>query len=148
MISNKIYGLIFCIFLTSCYFGANESKVQIIKNFYLVSWDERDWIAYNTDDKSIYVDEKIVIGHDVFAIGNNDDFIIVKQHPCENKELHFMDYDSLKPNKAITNYYIIDIRAKNYKIHCFYNSLDFNKGRSRLGVPNSLRYKFYDNVIE
>jgi hypothetical protein len=145
---KKIFGLLFCVFLTGCYFGANESKQQIIKDFYLVSWDERDWIAYSADDKSIYVDEKIVIGHDVFAVGNNDDFIIVKQHPCENKELHFMDYDSLKPNKAITNYYIIDTRTENYKIHRFNNALDFNEGRTRLGIPKSLPYKFYDKLIE
>lgn len=121
---------------------------MIMKDFYLVGWDERDWIAYSTSDDSIYETEKIIIGHDVFAVGNNNDFIIVKQHPCENKDSHFMDYGSLKPNKAVIHYSIIDTRDDGYKLHRFDNEKDFDNGRSRLGVPKSLIYKFKDNEIE
>ena len=106
---KKIFGILLCFYLTSCFFGANESSKKIIKDFYLVAWDERDWIAYSKDDSSIFDIEKIIISHDVIAVGNNDDFIIGKQHPCENKEKHFMDFDSLKPNKAIINYFIIEL---------------------------------------
>lgn len=119
-----------------------------MKDFHLVGWDERDWIAYSKDNDSIYETEKIIIAHDVIAVGNNDDFIIVKQHPCENKDKHFMDYDSLKPNSQITNYFIIDIRNDGHKLHRFDNIKDFNNERNRLGIPKSLTFTLNDNEIE
>lgn len=119
-----------------------------MKDFYLAKWDENTWISYAKDGDSIYETEKIVIGHNVFAVGNHDDFIIGKQHPCENKEAHFMDYDSLKPNRAITNYFIIDTRNDNYRLHSFDNEKDFNNERTRFGIPKSLPYQFYDKNLE
>lgn len=142
------FSLMPCSCLTSCYFGANESGSKIMKDFYLVGWDDRDWIAYSSEDVDIYATEKIIIGHDVFAVGNNEDFIIVKQHPCENKDLHFMDFDSLKPNISITNYFIIDTRNDGYKLHQFDNEKDFNTAKTQFGIPKSLTYKFNDNKIE
>lgn len=145
---KKLFGILLCFYLTSCLFGANESSKKIIKDFYLAAWDERDWIAYSTDGNSIFENEKIIIGHDVFAVGNNDDFIIGKQHPCENKEKHFMDFDSLKPNKAIINYFIIDTRNNSYELKSFDNESDFYKERKRLGISENLAYKFHDTRIE
>lgn len=145
---KKLFGLFFCFCLTGCYFGANESGEQIIKDFYLARWDENTWIAFSKDDDSIYEPEKIIIGHNVFAVGNNDDFIIVKQHPCENKEIHFMDFDSLKPNRAITNYFILDTRNDGCKLYRFNNEKDFNNERIRFGISKSLPYQFYDKELE
>ena len=142
-----LFGLFICFCLSGCYFGANESGGEIINHFYLARWDENTWIAYSKNDDSIYEPNKIVIGHNVFAVGNNDDFIIVKQHPCENEDMHFMDYDSLQPNRAITNYFIIDTR-NNYKLHSFDNERDFNNQRIIFGIPKSLPYQFYDKELE
>ena len=44
-----------------------------------------------------------VIDATVFAVGQNDSFIVSKQHPR-----NFPD----KPNKAIVNYYIIPLKSK------------------------------------
>jgi len=145
---KKLFGLFLIFCLTSCYFGANESESEIMKYFYLAHWDENTWIAYSKESDSILEPKKIIIGHNVFAVGNNDDFIIAKQHPCENTDRHYMDYDSLKPNKAITNYYIIDTRNDRYKLHFYDNEKDFNDERIRFGIPKSLPFKFYDKELE
>ncbi|MEL0456806.1 hypothetical protein WJN01_11235 [Flavobacteriaceae bacterium SZ-1-7] len=136
--------------LTSCYFSTNESGGKIIDNFYLIGWDERDWqIVYSLNNK-IYEPEKIIIQHDVFAVGHEKDFIIAKQHPCANTSPHLVDFDSLKPNIKITNYYIIKIMQgeNNYQLHKYKNEKDFIKGRMNLGVPENLEYKFYDEKLE
>ena len=145
---KKILGLFISLFLTSCYFGANESDSEITKGFYLAKWDDNTWIAYSKTGDSIFEPKKIIIGHNVFAVGNNDDFIIGKQHPCENKEAHFTDYDSLRPNRKITNFFIIDARNHTSKIHLFNKEKDFNIEKARLGVPQSLAYKFYAKELE
>ena len=145
---KKFFGLFFSLCLISCYFGANESNSEIMKGFYLAHWDKNTWIAYSKSSDSLYKPEKIIIGHNVFAVGNNEDFIIVKQHPCENEEAHFMDYDSLKPNRKITNFFIIDTRNRAYKVKRFDNEEDFEYEKYRLGIQKSLAYKFYDKEFE
>jgi hypothetical protein len=148
---RKILIILFSTSLTSCYFGANESGGKITKNFHLIGWDEKDWqIVYNATDNDIYNPEKIIIRHDVFAVGHNDDFIIAKQHPCENTESHLIDFDSLRANKNITNFYIIEILNgnNNYQIHKYKNELEFKKGRIELRVSKDLEYKFYDKELE
>lgn len=145
---KKLTILLLCLFLTSCYFGQNESSDEIIKNFHLARWDENTWISYTEDNDSIFEDEKIVVGHNVFAIGNNENFIIGKQHPCENKNKHFIDYDSLKPNRKVINYFIIDNRNDTYKLYNFSTEKDFNIEKTRLGIPKSLPYQFYDKNLE
>ena len=145
---KKLTILLLCLCLTSCYFGQNESSGEIIKNFHLARWDENTWISYTEDNDSIFEDEKIVVGHNVFAIGNNENFIIGKQHPCENKNKHFIDYDSLKPNRKVINYFIIDNRNNTYRLYNFSNEKDFNIEKTRLGIPKSLPYQFYDENLE
>ena len=146
---RKILILLFLTSFTSCYFGANESGGKITNNFHLIGWDNEDWqIVYSETNNDIYNPEKIIIQHDVFAVGHNDNFIIVKQHPCENTEPHLIDFDSLRVNKNITNFYIIDIQNNHYQIHKYKNELKFKKGRIELGVPKDLEYKFYDKDLE
>ena len=145
---RKIIILIIITSFTSCYFGANESGGKIIKNFYLIGWDEKDWQIVHSLNNEIYEPEKIIIQHDVFAVGHNKDFIIAKQHPCQDSELHIIDFDSLKVNKSITNYYIIEIHKNSYQLHNYVNLNEFKKGKLKLGVPENLDYKFYDKTLE
>lgn len=147
---RKLSLLLILMTFISCYFGANESGGKITDDFYLIGWDEKDWqIVYSLDNK-IYDPEKIIIQHDVFAVGHNKDFIIAKQHPCADNSPHLIDFDSLKPNKNITNHYIIKISKgeNNYQIHKFGNEKDFINGKKSLGVPKTLEFKFYDEKLE
>ena len=59
-----------------------------------------------------------------------------------------MDFDSLKPNKEIINYFIIDTRNNIYELKSFDNESDYFKERKRLGISENLDYKFFDNRIE
>jgi len=128
----------------------NESGAKIAKNFYLIGWDQQYWqIVYSLDDK-VHNPEKVIIRHDVFAVGHNKDFIIAKQHPCEDIKPHLLDLDSLKPNKDVTKYYIIDIRNEDdtYSLHMFHDYEMYMELRKSLGVPEDLTYKFYDKELE
>jgi len=131
----KPYFILFvCMFLTGCYFGANESGEEIMKGFYLAKWDENTWIAYSKNGGQIFDDEKIVISHNVFEVGNNDNFIIAKHHPCKNESLHYMDYDNLKPDEKMVNYLIIDTRNDDYKLYRFNSEKEFNDKKIEFGI--------------
>jgi len=90
----------------------------------------------------------MVVRHNVFAVGDYDDFIIAKQHPCKNNVPHIQDYDSLKPDKTITNYFIIDTRNHGYIVHRYENENDYNRARNLFGIPKDLPYKFYAEEID
>ena len=119
--------LFLCFFLTSCYFGSNESGREIINDCYLARWDNDTWISYSKDGDAIWDADNIIVGHNIFAVGDNDDFIIAKQHPCKNTLPHIQDYDSLSPDRNVTNYYIIDTRNDSYVVHRYNNKKDFNE---------------------
>jgi len=112
-------AILFCFFLSSCYFGGNESSKEIINDCYLARWDSNTWISYSKDGKGVWDTENIIVGHNVFAVGDFGGFIIAKQHPCENQAPHIQDYDSLKPDLTITNYVIIDTRNESYEVQRF-----------------------------
>ena len=143
---KKIFNLtilfVLCLNLTGCYFGMNESWREISKGYYLMGWDDTNWkIVYNKDGKPDYF-EGVVVDMTVFADGHNDDFIIAKQHP--------QHADSLKPNRDITNYFIIDLRSPDNgsKTYSFDNEKDFNDKRLKLGVPKDLNFEFTDKRFE
>lgn len=73
--------------MANCYFGANESGGHITKDFYLVGWDETDWKVIRSKDGYNAFPKNPLIDHSVFAVGNNNDFIIIKQHPHLDKAL-------------------------------------------------------------
>jgi len=66
----------------------------------------------------------------VVAVGNNEDFIIVRQHPVNNESGSYI------PDTTITNYYIIDMNNK-YK-----NYLEMNIGPLTKLQFDSLRAAF------
>jgi len=142
------FFLSFCI--SSCYFGANDSGVEIMNDFYLARWDENAWISYSKDRDDIWNPQNIIIGHNVFAVGNNDDFIIAKQHPCKKKHAHFQDLsdDSTKPDRTITRYLIIDTRNDSYIIHSYNTESEFDRAKMKFEIDKKLPYKFYAKEIE
>ncbi|WP_209023998.1 DUF3997 domain-containing protein [Saonia flava] len=141
-------ALLSCFFLTSCYFGANESGGEIVNNVYSARWDDDSWISYSKNGDGIWDSENIIVSHHVFAIGDYDDFIIAKQHPCKNKQPHTTDFDDLKPDRDITIYIIIDTRNDSYVVHRYQNENDFNEAKTQFGIPVNLTYKFYAKEID
>ena len=140
----RIYStIILCFLLTSCYFGANESGYEIINDFYLVKWDNDTWISHSKDGDNIWNKENIIVSHNVFAINVVDDFIIIKQHPCENTLSHGQDFDDKEPNKAVINYFIIDSKNQTNKVNLYTNKRDFDNAKAKFKIPKNLPYKFY-----
>ncbi|WP_333662222.1 hypothetical protein [Chishuiella changwenlii] len=89
---RKCILVIFSLLLFS---SCNDIKSnQIIGRYYLVAVDTKDdmSIGYEVDESGNTVD---VVPETIFSVGNNDKYIIAKQHP--------------NTNRKITNYFIIPI---------------------------------------
>jgi hypothetical protein len=89
------FKIIITLVLTNIFFSCNDIKNnQIIGGYYLVAVDTKDnmTIGYEVDENGNTVD---VVGETIFSVGNNDKYIIAKQHPNRNK--------------SIVNYFIIPI---------------------------------------
>jgi hypothetical protein len=143
-----LFSLIVFFCLTGCYFGANESGEEIVNNCYLARWDYDAWISYSKDGDDIWDPDKIIVSHNVFAVADHDDFIVAKQHPCGNKLPHIQDYDSLTPDRTITNYIIIDTRHDTYVVHSYDNEKDYNEAKILFDIPKDLTYKFHAKEID
>lgn len=147
---KKIIPILILITLTSCYFGANEYSGKITRDFYVIAWDEKFWQISRSNNSSEFDTENIIIRHDVYGIGHNENFIIAVQHPCENESPHITDYyDDFTVNKEITYYYIIELlKNDTYRINKFDSKAKYLKARDELGVPKDLEYKFYKEAFE
>lgn len=66
----------------------------------------------------------------VVGVGNNEDFIIVKQHPVNGESGSYM------PDTTVTNYYIVDVNNK------YRNYLEMNIGPLTKNEFDSLRRVF------
>jgi hypothetical protein len=100
-ITKITFILIGFLTLNSCW--NNESESEIIIEDYFVGWADlvaNRSITYS-EDKEHSFHEVLVNGY-VFAVGNNDKYIIAKQHP------NLSDITN-------TKYFIIDINQKAYK---------------------------------
>lgn len=74
--------------LTGCFFGDEPtSYTKLTKDFWLYWWGD------STDQNIVLNTSKNpngglgVVGHTVFAVGYNDNFIIAKQHPDKQEEI-------------------------------------------------------------
>jgi hypothetical protein len=120
--------IIILLFLTSCEMA---EKRKIVGNYYIVASDigEQMNLAYNIPGFRGY---STIVKHCVFAVGYNDKYIVVKQHPY-NTNGH--------PNKEITNYYIVPIQDSiNWrtldKTIIPLNEVQFEDKRKELGIEN------------
>lgn len=108
---------------------------HIVDQYYLgtIDYVEEGMTLYYLLDDGNYVG---VVDETVFAVGFNDEFIIVKQHPAKFTN---------SPDKSITNFFIVPIKDKIHK------SPDENKigpmpqsefeiKRKELGIPDSLTF--------
>jgi hypothetical protein len=111
--------------LTSCAWS-DESSHQSITKDYEIGWNDLESnraITKKKQNSDIYSD--IIIGSYVFAVGNNDDFIIAKQR---------QNFDS----EAV--FYIIDINKnqvdKSKGIYGPLNEKDFLRKKIKLNIQN------------
>ncbi|MFK7049804.1 hypothetical protein FLACOL_00457 [Flavobacterium columnare] len=89
------FKILITLVLINLFFSCNDiENNKIIGRYYLVAVDTKDnmTIGYEIDENGNTVD---VVGETIFSIGNNDKYIIAKQHPSRNKN--------------IVNYFIIPI---------------------------------------
>lgn len=94
---TKIFYLIILLTFSGCGLAIKE---KIIHNYYITAPDDQIQSALSYQDstyESTYID---IVGETVFAVGYNDKYIIVKQHPHQFS-------DTL--NKTITKYHILQI---------------------------------------
>ena|SRR3982750_2229886 len=110
-------------------------KEHLFGNYYLIETDEVQMsLSYHApEDGSNYGG---VIPETVFAVGFNEKYIIVKQHPRSFPK---------HPDKKITNYYIVPVTdGFNYRTMngmCGPLTLNqFSEKRIELGIPDSLNF--------
>jgi len=100
-ITKLAFILIGFLSLNSCW--NNESESEVIIGDYFVGWADlvaNRSITYSEDKEHSF--HEVLVGGYVFAVGNNDKYIIAKQHPNLS--------DTTNPE-----YFIIDINQKAYK---------------------------------
>ena len=129
---NKLICLFVCLSLSGCQYFAIEEK--IFGKYYLVAADEGDQCAlsYHENDRDNY---SHIVGATVFAVGFNENYMIIKQHP------RTWPY----PHENVTYFYILPL--KEGMDWCTMNGLlgpmtieQFNQKRKDLNIPNSLTF--------
>lgn len=97
--------LVLCLF-SSCSLFNNE--FEVITGRYNVGYTNREEYRVICENYTAEGDIGgiIVVDPYVFAVGNNDEFIIAKQHPIPGD-----DHEG-EPDINITNYFVIDINKK------------------------------------
>ena len=111
-------------------------KERLISNYYLTALElnEDMSLSYSVSkENDAFVG---VVNPTVFAIGHNEEFIIVKQHP---------EKSPYQPDKSITNYFIIPLKDKiaeseEKNVIGPMTKEEFEKKREELGVPKSLTF--------
>lgn len=133
LLVKKYVGYIVSIFILLGCNGIQEE--QLVDRYYLIAMDyveEGMNLSYVLESGDFIG----VVNSTVFAVGYNDEYIIVKQHPRKFPN---------PPDKLITNYFIVPIKDK---VHA---SPDENKigpltkegfviKRKELGVSDSLTF--------
>ena len=130
--------LIFYLSISLLLFGCQQLAIRekIIDNYFLVAADASQWTSLSYHEDTEGTNYGSLIESSVFAVGYNDKYMIVKQHPCKFPN---------PPNKNITSYFILplkkgmDWRTKNGLIGPL-TLEDFNKKRKELNIPNCLTF--------
>lgn len=100
---NVRHAILLLLFFSSC-IGAASYEKKLTLNYGLLAIDDMNGMVLYCLDGGYRIG---IVSATVFAVGLNDDFIIVKQHPCTSES---NSSDSI--NKQITNYFIIPIKNK------------------------------------
>jgi hypothetical protein len=130
----RIIYLLLLFLLSGCLGFDIEEKV--VGNYYLVAADAPEQLSlsyHEPADGDIY---GTIIDGTVFAVGYNEKYIIVKQHPWTFPN---------QTNNGVTNYFILPLsKGFNWKTN---NGLigpltleQFNEKRKALNIPESLSF--------
>lgn len=95
---NICFYFAFTSLLQSCIGSAHYEKLNA--GYYLLAIDVKEDMLMGFQDGDYGIG---VIGATIFAAGQNDGFIIAKQHP---------EVSPTSMNKEVTNYYIIPLKRK------------------------------------
>jgi len=134
MCTRILTVLILAITLLKCQPAA--IKNHLFGNYYLLALDVDEQLSLCYHDSSDENNYGTIIGPTVFAIGYNDSFIIIMQHPQDS---------SVLVSKKKVNYFILPLKQGfNWKTM---NGLigpftmnQFKSKRKELGIPGSLTF--------
>ncbi len=106
--NSRLYFIAFSVTILLCgCFGLFDSGSDRITGKFIVSWLDVSENQTLSEEVELNSSGSVqVVGPYVFAVGHNEDFIIVKQHPTEGFSKGF------KIDTSITNYYIVNINRK------------------------------------
>lgn len=132
---NFFHGLLLLLLSCSGNMGFAYQE-KIVGNYYLIAIDNIDQCGISYHKPSDGPDYGLIITETVFAVGYNNNFMIIKQHP--------RTWPS-PPNKKITNYYILPIKNEmNWRTN---NGLigpltegEFIENRKKLQIPETLSF--------
>jgi len=131
---NKALYLIILGLFSSCMGLA--IKENIVGNYYLVATDVDEDLSLSYHEPADGDNYGTFISATVFAVGYNEKYIIVKQHPRTFPN---------PPNKGITNFFILPLsKGFNWRTN---NGLigpltleQFNAKRKELNIPDGLKF--------
>lgn len=131
---RQLLNLLLLILLIGCQFFVYDRK--IVDKYWLITIDTKAdmSLCYELENGDFIG----IISGGVYAVGNNSDYIIVKQHPYK------LGSESI--NKSITNYYIvpIDRSISQYKVDKNLigplNEIEFEKQKEKLLIPKDLKF--------
>lgn len=132
-----IFYILILFILVSCSgrFGL-AMKEKIITNYYLIAADDIKDCGLSYHENTDGSNYGLIITATVYAVGYNDKYMIIKQHPRSFPK---------PPDKKITNYYILPLKkGMNWRTN---NGLigpltfsQFNEQRKKLGIEESLSF--------
>jgi hypothetical protein len=111
--------------LTGCWGTGFSYEQHLTGDYKLVAVDDKEQMALVEGSVG-------VIAETVFAAGWTKDFIIVKQHPNNDR--------------AKTNYFIVETAAK--RVSAPLSREGFNSERKRIGVPENLEFTVVFKQLE
>ncbi|MBS4013171.1 MAG: DUF3997 domain-containing protein [Bacteroidetes bacterium] len=133
----KLFIFLLIILCLACQYLVYKKK--IVDKYYLIATDTKSdmSVSYDLGDGSFIG----IVNGGVYAIGNNSNFIIIKQYHLNRKENAI--------NTQIIYYYIIPINPSISKFKVEENivgpldEINFNIQREKLDVPQDLIFKTY-----
>jgi hypothetical protein len=149
--------VIFCstiliVSFTGCFdLGGFAYEKQITGKYYLQATDDYDEMNLSLKDENGGYSR--IVEPIVFAVGYNDKYIIVKQHPPIGPNKPWLNQKPYQVDTSITDYYILPIQK-----HYIYSPItyligpltldQFNSKRKELNIPDNVTFtKDVSNLV-